>query len=121
MRLPKLIVGVRFPHPAPSPAPGGVSPVPVLTARLLAEETTLRRNTLRKAAFLHTVPPRWQPRSKLDEGRVARRVVDPSIGRSGQRVGKHRHGPVHLRSRLLPFESGTVLVDPGRDEGVRVE
>ena len=26
-------------------------------------EATLRRNTLRKVAFLHTVPPRWQPPS----------------------------------------------------------
>jgi hypothetical protein len=87
----------------------------------LAEETSLRRNTLRKVAFLHTVPPRWQQRSNSDEGRVARRVVDPSIGRSGQQVSKHPHGPVHLWSRLLSFESSTVLVDPGRDEEVRVE
>ena len=79
------------------------------------------RNTLRNVALLHTVPPRWQPRRDLDEGRVARRVVDPSIGRGGQRIGKHPYGPVHLWSRLLSFESGTVLVDPGRDEGVRVE
>lgn len=70
---------------------------------------------------MHGEPPHWQPLSKLDERRVARPVVDPSIGRSGQRVGKHRHGPVHLWSRLLSFESGSVLVDPGRDEGVRAE
>src|SRR5215469_6779287 len=94
---------------------------PALTARAARRGGNLAHNTLRHGALLHTVPPRWQPRSNLDEGRVARRVVDPSIGRSGQRVGKHRHGLVHLWSRLLSFESGTVLIDPGRDEGVRVE
>src|SRR5215471_18291890 len=94
---------------------------PALTARVARRGGHLARNTLRNVALLDTVPPRWQPRPNLDEGRVARRVVDSSIGRSGQRVGKHRHGPVHLWSRLLSFESGTVLVDPGRDERVRVE
>ena len=92
---------------------------PALTARAARRGGNLARNTLRNVALLRTMPPRWQPRWNLDEGRVARRVVDPSIGRSGQRVGKHRHGPVHLWSRLLSFESGAVLVDPGRDARAR--
>src|SRR5262249_8772846 len=91
------------------------------TARAARRGGNLARNTLRMVALLRTLPPRWQPRPDLDEGRAAPGVVDPSIGRSGQRAGKHRHGPVHLGSRLLSFEGGTVLVDPGRDEGVRVE
>src|SRR5262249_35970969 len=91
------------------------------TPRAARRGGNLARNTLRMGALLRTLPPRWPPPPGLDEGRGARRVVDPSIGRSGQRAGKHRHGPVHLGSRLLSFEGGTVLVDPGRDEGVRVE
>ena len=56
-----------------------------------------------------------------DERRVARCVVDRSIGRRRQRLGKHRHRPVDLGSRLLTFERRAVLVDSGRDERIRVE
>ena len=52
-------------------------------------------------------------------GRATRhRSVDRAERPASQQTSP---GPVHLRSRLLSFESRTVLVDPGRDEGVRVE